>query len=328
MPGRHANTGDYRFGFQGQEMDDEVKGEGNSVNYTFRMHDPRVGRFFSRDPLFKSYPWNADYAFSENRVIDGIDLEGLEFYFTADGNLLGKIGTDNTIRVVNQEFIEARGNNKVGSEIIKNNIPGSDYNYMLDFNSKPLLLTGNETISNIATTIYYRERLAREITLFNNKISIESSTGDHYNFSDNMKESIAKQSHYAQAHLNEKAIAITKSSIYSDYYNLANDMFHENRHLEYDYQGYKTYGINEMSVYIDQFKHHTWSKTTSSYKDATRTTFLRYLNRAMKNYPESNDYSKRMRGEYEKLFNTKLEFNEKGQNWFDPSLKQSKDEGN
>jgi len=79
MPGRHANTGDYRYGFQGQEMDDEIKGEGNSVNYTFRMHDPRVGRFLSIDPLSSEYPWNSPYAFSENRVIDGIELEGLEY---------------------------------------------------------------------------------------------------------------------------------------------------------------------------------------------------------------------------------------------------------
>ena len=35
----------YRFGFQGQEQDDEVKGSGNAVNYTYRMHDPRLGRF-------------------------------------------------------------------------------------------------------------------------------------------------------------------------------------------------------------------------------------------------------------------------------------------
>ncbi len=32
MPARHANTIDYRYGFQGQELDNEVKGEGNSYN--------------------------------------------------------------------------------------------------------------------------------------------------------------------------------------------------------------------------------------------------------------------------------------------------------
>jgi hypothetical protein len=42
------------------------------------MHDPRVGRFFAVDPLFKSFPWNSHYAFSENRIIDGVELEGLE----------------------------------------------------------------------------------------------------------------------------------------------------------------------------------------------------------------------------------------------------------
>ncbi|MCO6173426.1 hypothetical protein NHF50_00050 [Flavobacterium sp. NRK F10] len=78
MPDRHASSATYRYGFQGQEKDDEVKGEGNSLNYTFRMHDPRVGRFFAVDPLAKSFPWNSPYAFSENRVIDAVELEGLE----------------------------------------------------------------------------------------------------------------------------------------------------------------------------------------------------------------------------------------------------------
>ena len=68
----------YRFGFQGQEGDDEIKGEGNSVNYKFRMHDPRLGRFFAVDPLASNYPANSPYAFSENCVINAIELEGLE----------------------------------------------------------------------------------------------------------------------------------------------------------------------------------------------------------------------------------------------------------
>ena len=46
------------------------------------MHDPRVGRFFAVDPLTKKYPWNSPYAFSENRVIDGVELEGLDVAYT------------------------------------------------------------------------------------------------------------------------------------------------------------------------------------------------------------------------------------------------------
>jgi RHS repeat-associated protein len=82
MPNRSASSGDYRYGFQGQEMDDEVKGMGNSINYKYRMHDPRVGRFFAVDPLAPDYPHNSPYAFSENRVIDGLELEGLEVFVT------------------------------------------------------------------------------------------------------------------------------------------------------------------------------------------------------------------------------------------------------
>jgi RHS repeat-associated protein len=67
-----------RYAFQGQESDPEIKGEGNSVNYKYRMHDPRIGRFFARDPLAAKYPYYSPYAFSGNRVIDAVELEGLE----------------------------------------------------------------------------------------------------------------------------------------------------------------------------------------------------------------------------------------------------------
>jgi RHS repeat-associated protein len=79
VPNRHKAGDDYRYGFQGQEKDDEIRGgEGNSINYTFRMHDPRVGRFLSIDPLFREYPHNSTYAFQENKLGLGTELEGRE----------------------------------------------------------------------------------------------------------------------------------------------------------------------------------------------------------------------------------------------------------
>ena len=86
VPTRNYSNPVYRYGFQGQEKDNEIKGIGNSINYKFRMHDPRMGRFFAVDPLAKKYPWNSPYAFSENRVIDGVELEGLEFKAVKDKN--------------------------------------------------------------------------------------------------------------------------------------------------------------------------------------------------------------------------------------------------
>ena len=79
-------TSGYRFGFNGQERDDEIKGEGNSIEYEYRIHDPRIGKFLSVDPLSSQYPWNSPYAFAENRPIDGLDLEGLEWAPSKDKN--------------------------------------------------------------------------------------------------------------------------------------------------------------------------------------------------------------------------------------------------
>ncbi|MDR9488454.1 MAG: hypothetical protein RI557_10395, partial [Salibacter sp.] len=42
------------------------------------MHDPRLGRFFSIDPLASKYPHYTPYSFSGNKVIHAIELEGLE----------------------------------------------------------------------------------------------------------------------------------------------------------------------------------------------------------------------------------------------------------
>ncbi len=94
MPGRNYSSGSYRYLFQGQEHDDEINdAAGTSYAFTYRMHDARVGRFWSIDPLAAKYPWNSPYAFAENKVIKFIELEGLE---TARnyGDFQGERGTD------------------------------------------------------------------------------------------------------------------------------------------------------------------------------------------------------------------------------------------
>ncbi len=75
---RSYTSDSYRFGFQSQEKDDEINGEGNSYAFKYRIHDVRLGRFLSVDPLGTSFPWNSSYSFSQNRVIDGMEFEGLE----------------------------------------------------------------------------------------------------------------------------------------------------------------------------------------------------------------------------------------------------------
>ncbi|OQP58027.1 hypothetical protein A4R26_23295 [Niastella populi] len=76
--GRVFNSGGYRYGFNGKEYDNEVKGEGNQQDYGMRVYDPRVGKFLSLDPLTKTYPWYTPYQFTGNNPIKFIDLDGLE----------------------------------------------------------------------------------------------------------------------------------------------------------------------------------------------------------------------------------------------------------
>jgi RHS repeat-associated protein len=79
MPGRKYSAGTgYRYGFNGKEEDDEVKGDGNFQDYGFRIYDVRVVRFISVDPLKKIYPELTPYQFASNRPIDGVDMDGLE----------------------------------------------------------------------------------------------------------------------------------------------------------------------------------------------------------------------------------------------------------
>ncbi len=70
----------YKYGFNGQEVDPEIKGSGNSINYLARIYDPRLGRFLSIDPLTKNYPWYTPYQFAGNKPIWAIDVDGLEEY--------------------------------------------------------------------------------------------------------------------------------------------------------------------------------------------------------------------------------------------------------
>jgi RHS repeat-associated protein len=79
MPEREYSSGNlYRYGFNGKERDNEIKGEGNQYDYGFRIYDPRLGRFLSTDPLSAKYPWYSPYQFAGNKPIQCVDLDGAE----------------------------------------------------------------------------------------------------------------------------------------------------------------------------------------------------------------------------------------------------------
>lgn len=95
------SLGGYRYGFNGKEKDKEWN---DNYAFEYRIHDPRLGRFLSIDPLTASYPYNSPYAYAENRVIDGIDLEGLEFcrYHKFADFARSLLRLKNNVSVINQ----------------------------------------------------------------------------------------------------------------------------------------------------------------------------------------------------------------------------------
>ncbi|UZR99108.1 hypothetical protein [Chondrinema litorale] len=67
---------DHKFQFQGQEIQEEFGL--NWSSFKWRNADVQIGRFHSVDPLAEDYYYNSPYAFSENKVVAHVELEGLE----------------------------------------------------------------------------------------------------------------------------------------------------------------------------------------------------------------------------------------------------------
>ena len=65
-----------KYKYQGQERQDELGLNWDSFKY--RNYDMAIGRFMSIDPLAEDYPYNSTYAFQENKLGLGTELEGKE----------------------------------------------------------------------------------------------------------------------------------------------------------------------------------------------------------------------------------------------------------
>ncbi len=90
QPGRNQQSDAYRYGFNGMEKDDEVKGkEGTSYDFGARMYDPRVGRWLSTDAYESEYVPISPYSFGLSNPIYFIDKDGNKIMdpFSKGGNV-------------------------------------------------------------------------------------------------------------------------------------------------------------------------------------------------------------------------------------------------
>ncbi len=75
MPGREFSSGGYRYGFGGQEEDNEINNLKGSYNSAmFWEYDTRLGRRWNIDP--KSPAWESGYAGYRNNPVVFIDPKG------------------------------------------------------------------------------------------------------------------------------------------------------------------------------------------------------------------------------------------------------------
>jgi len=72
-----VNGAEYNYQtYQGQEISKELGY--NMLEFKYRHYDPAIGRFVTVDPLASKYEYNSTYAFQENKLGLGRELEGLE----------------------------------------------------------------------------------------------------------------------------------------------------------------------------------------------------------------------------------------------------------
>jgi len=99
MDGRTQSAGGYRWGFNGQEKDDEVAGSGNSYSAEFWQYDSRLGRRWNVDPVVKHH--ESPYAAFASNPIWFIDPNGAD---TSFADKQAKIDFENAYSNVNNRI--------------------------------------------------------------------------------------------------------------------------------------------------------------------------------------------------------------------------------
>ena len=120
LDGRTVSNYRYRFGYQGSEKDDEVKGNGNSYTTEFRQLDPRLGRWLSVDPVIQ--PWQSSYCSMDNNPNWFNDVLGQvvtnDYLLKKDGKVEKKVTDDKFDRY----YLESDNENKLIGQFNKNTL--------------------------------------------------------------------------------------------------------------------------------------------------------------------------------------------------------------
>ncbi|MEX6686185.1 RHS repeat-associated core domain-containing protein [Danxiaibacter flavus] len=77
MVNRYLNTDKYRYGFNGKEMDNDIKAKANAYDFGARIYDPRIGTFTSVDPYAGMFSSETPYMFAGANPVNMTDYNGM-----------------------------------------------------------------------------------------------------------------------------------------------------------------------------------------------------------------------------------------------------------
>ncbi len=111
-----GNSTAQKWGYQGQEYTENLGY--NIYEYKYRHYDAAVGRFISIDPLAHTYVYNSTYAFQENKLGLGTEVEGKELELH---NWLVREGVTYAAKQLDKKMTKA-GLNKTEKSIATDNL--------------------------------------------------------------------------------------------------------------------------------------------------------------------------------------------------------------
>lgn len=206
MPGRQFNNGNYRYGFNGKEKDNDILRTGQGTqDYGMRFYNPALGRFLSVDTLMKDFAWNSPFSFAENDVCRSIDLDGKEKRIVIKVRddeckiIAMKITTNIADRVMVNQIINQR--NPDGSQSTIQDSDGNAYKeqgvVVIDYNSQGIPSISFKTENDMDK--FETDVLKGELKVSNSETNFVRSTP--LNKSRGFKGSLFKESQVSEKRL-------------------------------------------------------------------------------------------------------------------------------
>jgi len=264
----------YRFGFNTQEKDDEVYGEGNANTAEFWEYDARLGRRWNIDPIVKH--WLSVYCTFSNNPIIKVDINGDDDFFDKNGKLIYSSNTGHSIKIIDTKDLTMNQIKFMLSAMYVTK-PEIKEEESIDKLKHQFLTSISQDLKGY--DLFYdrnNSRMAKEITKHyydklqfqenNNTVAAEQAIGDPavYNHAimhtDNEK--VGDKIHLSI----EGGTGFLNSKHMNDYWNMMNTLVHEQEHRMRRSSGDFDKPASHLNAYWKQVTHSSFKNTTDDFQ--------------------------------------------------------------